>query len=163
MSKESEGYIGSLKYSGKMVEQGMLDARKSAQALTGFDEAVRFFATIQNPEFQEVDLELPVKIRQGSWEVLIPDAIFWVKTPGGIAGTAYLAKAAQKMAENDFENVGIKTILKKSLEAVIWVIRIGKHIGSISIKRFNEVRFRNKNTEIGIPNMMGKILWVPKY
>jgi hypothetical protein len=163
MANEDEKYIGSLKYCGKLVDHGMLDARKSAQALTGFDEAIRFFAIIQNPKFQEIDLELPVKIRQGSWEAYIPDAIFWAKTIAGITGTAYLAKAAQKMAENDFENVGIKTILSKSLEAVQWVIRIGKHLGTISIKKFEQVKFRKENTEIGIPNNDGQILWVPKY
>ncbi len=97
-----------------------------------------------------VDLELPVKIRQGSWEAYIPDAIFWVKTIAGIAETAYLAKAAQQMAENDFDNVAIKTVLAKSFEAIQWVIKIGEHLGTISIKKFEIVKFRNNNTEIGI-------------
>ena len=163
MAKNNEKYLGNLKYCGALIEEGMFDARKSAQALTGFDEAIRFFATIQNPIFQEIDFELPVKIRQGSWEAYIPDAVFWIKTAIGLASTAYLAKAAQKMAENDFDNVGIKTLLKKSVEAIQWVIRIGKHIGTITVKNFESVKFRNDNTEIGIPNSEGELLWVPKF
>ena len=40
--------IGFAKYYGKLVEDGFMDARKSAQALLGFDEAVRFFIYQQN-------------------------------------------------------------------------------------------------------------------
>ena len=67
------------------------------------------------------------------------------------------------MAENDFDNVGLKTLLKKSVEAIQWVIRIGKHIGTITVKNFESVKFRNDNTEIGIPNSEGELLWVPKF
>ena len=38
-----EKYIGYLKYSGKSVEDGLMDARKSAEALLGFDEVLRYF------------------------------------------------------------------------------------------------------------------------
>ena len=163
MAENEEKYIGYIRYCGKLVENGLLDARKSAQALLGFDEAVRFFVGCQNRKLQEIDFELPVRIRQGSWEALIPDTVFWLKTALGVATAAYFAKAAQKMAENDFEDIGIKTIFAKFLEAIQWVIRIGKHIGTVGQKRFDSVKFRNNNTEIGIPNENGEYLWVPKF
>jgi hypothetical protein len=37
---ENEDCIGYLSYSGSLVENGLLDARKSAQALLGLDEAI---------------------------------------------------------------------------------------------------------------------------
>jgi hypothetical protein len=131
-----------IRYCGQLVEDGLLDARKSAQALYGFDEAVRFFAICQSSEFKDIDFDLPVRIRQGSWEALIPDAIFWLKatvgTAVGAAATAYSIKAAQKMAEHDFDNIGLKTVLKKSLEAIQWVINhptamfVGNHRSHIA-------------------------------
>lgn len=166
MASDNEEYIGYIQYCGQLVDSGLMDARKSAQALLGFDEAIRFFVSCQSSDFKEIDFELPVRIRQGSWEALIPDAIFWLKTAAGTAftgaATAYSIKAAQKMAENDFDNIGLKSILIKSLEAIQWVIRIGKHIGTLSIKKFESVKFRNENREIGLPNAKGEYLWVPK-
>ena len=101
MSKanEEEKTLGFIKYTGKLVEDGYLDARKSAQVLIGFNEAVRFFIGCQSPELRQADFELPVRIRKGSWEALIPETIAqWVQAGAGIAATAYASKAAQKMA-----------------------------------------------------------------
>ena len=162
MSTNTEKYIGYIKYSGAMVEHGLMDARKSAQALLGFDEAIRFYVGYQNLKLQKKDYELPVRIRQGSWEALIPDSIFWLKTICTIVGTTYLAKAAQTMAQNDFEDIGIKTIFTKSIEAIQWIVKISKHIGSIGIREFKHGKFRKNNTEIGIPNNDGKYLWIPQ-
>ena len=162
MTQSSERYIGILKYCGESIEDGMLDARKASQALVGFDEAIRFFSIIQNPIFHEVDFELPVKIRQGSWEAYIPDAIMWIKATSALACSAYIVKAAQKMADNDFDEIGIKTVISKSVEAIKWVIKIGKHIGTLTVKKFKQIEFRNDDTEIGIPNKKGELLWVPR-
>ena len=140
----------------------MLDARKASKALVGFDEAIRFFSTIQNPIFHEVDFELPVKIRHGSWEAYIPEAITWVKATVALASSAYVVKAMHKMAENDFDEIGFKTIISKSVEAIKWVIKIGKHIETLRIKKFEKAQFRNDSQEIGIRNKNGEILWVPK-
>ena len=163
MNKIDEHYLSYVRYCGKSVETGLLDIRKSAQALLGFDEAVRFFIGCQSSTLQKANIDLPVRIRQGSWEALIPDTIFWVKTFLGASATAYGIKAAQKMAENDFDNIGLKTVLLKSLEGIQWVIRIGKHVGTITKKKFDSVKFRNDNEEICIPNQNEEILWVPRY
>jgi len=162
MLQNEEKYIGYIRYCGDLVDDGLLDARKSAQALLGFDEAVRFFVGCQNKKLQKTDYEIPVRIRQGSWEALIPEAILLAKTIFGIASVAYATKAASKMAENDFENIGVKTIFSKSIEAIQWIVRIGKHIGTIAQKKLDAVKFRNNNTEIGIPNSKGEYLWVPE-
>ncbi len=160
--ENEEEYIGCLRYTGKLVEDGMLDARKSAQALLGFDEAIRFFVTKQTPELSKSDFEFPVRVRKGSWEIAIPATIAeWIMAGGGVAATAYAAKAAQKMAERDFDNFGFKDIFKKSLIATQWVIKIGKHLGDITIKKFENTKFRDNNQMIGIPNSEGEFLYVP--
>lgn len=150
MEKEEE-QIGYVKYSGKLVQDGYMDARKSAQALLGVDEAVRFFVLQQAPELRELDFEFPVKVKKGSWEIVI----------GGIL-LAYGVKAAQKMAENDFKDIGIKDIFKKAISAIQWVIRIGKHMGDMAIKKFENVKFKDNNNLVGIRNSQGEYLYVPK-
>ncbi|MGQ7263526.1 hypothetical protein [Vreelandella sp. V005] len=150
MGKE-EQQIGYVKYSGKLVQDGYMDARKSAQALLGVDEAVRFFVLQQAPELREIDFEFPVKVKKGSWEIVI----------GGIL-LAYGVKAAQKMAENDFKDIGIKDVFKKAISAIQWVIRIGKHMGDLEIKKFENVKFKDNNNLIGLRNSQGEYLYVPK-
>jgi hypothetical protein len=150
MSAE-EASVGFVRFEGALVEDGYLDARKSAQALLGLDEAVRFFVFQEAPSLRVENLELPVRVKKGSWEIVL----------GGIV-LAYGVKAAQKMAEKDFSNVGMKDVLKRALKAIQWVIRIGKHLGDVTSKRFERVQFRDGNREIGILNSRGEILFVPK-
>lgn len=158
-----EEYIGYLKYEGKLVENGLLDARKAAQALLGFDEAIRFFVGQQSPLLRDLDFEIPVRLRKGSWEALIPITLVdWVVTAVGAGATTYVVTAAKKMAEKDFEKKGLKDIFVHAVEAVQWTIRIGKHLGELTKKKFEKVQFRNENTEIGIPNQEGKYLFIPK-
>ncbi len=160
-SKES--YLGSFKYSGKLVEDGYLDARKSAEALLGLDEAIRYFIGFTSPDFKNIDFEIPVKIRKGSWEALIPETIGgWVQAGIGVVGTAYFTKAAQKMAEKDFFDLGLKDVFIKSIIGIQWLIRIGKHLGGLDQKVFEKLKLRENNSEIGIPNKKNKYLYVPK-
>ncbi|MDD2307938.1 MAG: hypothetical protein PHP53_24760 [Prolixibacteraceae bacterium] len=146
-----EGQLGFIKYTGELVKDGYMDARKSAQALLGIDEAVRFFVFQQAPGLRSSDFEFPVKVKKGSWEIVV----------GGIL-LAYGVKAAQKMADNDFANVGMKDILKKALSAIQWVIKIGKHLGDLTIKKFENVSFAENNNLIGLRNSQGEYLYVPK-
>ncbi len=160
--EQEEKYLGYLKYDGEMVEEGFMDARKSAQALLGFDEAVRFFVFQQAPDLIKTDFEFPVRVKKGSWEIVIPELIELIKLAGGAIATAYGIKAAQKMAERDFDNIGLKDIFQKSLLVIQWVIKIGKHLGDLTLKKFEHVKFKDNNTLIGIRNSEGEYLYVPK-
>jgi hypothetical protein len=160
----SEENIGYLKYEGKLVEAGLLDARKAAQALLGFDEAIRFFVGQQSVVLRDLDFEIPVRVREGSWEALIPNTLIeWVQTAIGAGATTYVITAAKKLAEHDFDKKGLKDVFQRALEAIQWMIRIGKHLGDLTKKRFESVRFRNENTEIGLPNSAGELLFIPRY
>jgi hypothetical protein len=156
-------YIGFARYTGKLVESGLMDARKQAQALTGFDDAVRFFVCQQEPQLKEVDFEFPVVVKQSTWGIHVPEDIWqWIQTGVGIATVAYLATAGKKMAEKDFDGVGLKDLFSKSLKAIQWVIRIGRHLGDLSQREFVGLRWRNQNQEIGIPNPSGEYLFIDK-
>ena len=158
-----EKYLGYIKYQGNSVEDGMMDARKSAEALLGFDSALRHFIARQDPDLEGIEFEIPVRIRKGSWEALIPQTIdAWMQASMGLVATAYLTKAAQKAAERDFENLGFKDAFIKSIEAIKWVAKIGKHLSTLTIREFENVQFSDNNSLIGIPNEKGEILFVPK-
>ncbi len=160
---QNETCIGYLRYSGKLVDEGFLDARKSAQALIGFDEALRFFISYQVPQLADVDYEIPVRVQKGSWEALIPDSVGkWVLMALGAGATVYVTTAAKKMAESDFKEAGIKTLFARSLESILWIARIGAHVGDMTQKTFQGVKWRNNNQEVGLPNAQGEHLFVPK-
>ncbi|MDR5671215.1 hypothetical protein KPA97_68455, partial [Burkholderia cenocepacia] len=78
-----------------------------------------------------------------------------------IAATAYVTNAAKKMAEKDFDGVGFKDIFKTALEALKWIARIGKHLGSLDKRQFDDVKFKENNKLIGIPNESGEYLYLP--
>lgn len=160
-----KGYLGYVKYTGELVEDGILDARKSAKALLGLDHAVRFFTELQNPSLKDIEFEFPVRIKKGTWGILIPDSIVLLnlaKVAGGIVATTYAANAAKKMAEHDFENIGFKTIIQKSLKAIQWVAKIGKHFGTLKQKKFSKnLKWRNNNKEVGIVGINGERLYIP--
>ncbi|MET3550455.1 hypothetical protein [Burkholderia sp. 567] len=161
MSLEAE-FVGFVKYDGKRLESGAFDARKSAKALIGFDEALRQFILAQAPDLRDIEFEIPVRIERGSWIASIPTDISTLFQLGlGIAATAYVTNAAKKMAEKDFDGVGFKDIFKTALEALKWVARIGKHLGNLDKRQFDDVKFAENNEFIGIPNASGEYLFLP--
>ena len=156
-------YIGYLKYSGKLVGDGYFDAKKAAQALVGFDGALRYFVLKQNPNLSDLSFEIPVKIQTGSWQALIPSNIGeWILAGVGISATKYASTALKKMAENDFKNIGFKSVFQKSIKGMQWVIQIGKHLGNITQKQIEKPKFSQNSTVVGIPNSSGQYLNVPK-
>jgi len=158
-----EQYIGYLKYSGKLVEEGYIDVKKTAEALLGFDETLRFFVENDFPELKGKSFEIPVRIQAGSWEALIPVTIAgWVRTALGLAMTAYLTGAATKMAENDFKDKHIVDIFRGALKMLQWVIRLNVHLKGTSIKAIKNIRWRENNEIVSIPDRGGKYIEVPR-
>jgi len=162
MARDEREYLGFIQYVGPSVDSGYLDAKKSAQALLGLDEALRYFVGAQSSELANADYEIPVRIQRGSWQALIPHDIGdWLATALGVGATAYVVTAARQMAKNDFREVGLRQVFAKAIEAIQWTIRIGKHVGTLAKRTFDNVRWRNANTEVGILNAVGEVLFVP--
>lgn len=157
-------YIGYVKYEGSLVDEGLMDARKAAQALVGFDEIVKFYAGRQSKQLRDMDYDLPVLIKKGTWSIqILENLALWSAAGAGIVGTTYLATAAKKMAEKDFDDFGLKDLFRKAFEAAQWTIRIGKHLKDLTKKKFEKVKFADNNSKIGIPNEEGEYLYVPKF
>lgn len=155
--------LGFIRYSGKLVEDGLMDARRQAQALLGFDAALRFFIEERLPQAHDLEFEIPVQVREGSWEALVPTTVgAWLQTGLGVALTAYAAKAAQTIAQNDFKDATTRDIFQRALQGIQWFARIGKHVGDVTIRKFEAVVFGDAGETIGIPNSHGEMLQVLK-
>lgn len=115
--------LGFVKYSGSGLVNGLIDAGSAGSALIGLDEAVRFFNSQQSPAFADINYDIPVQTRAGSWEaVLVASAAV-----GGAFALGYAKKAGEKMAENDFKDIGLKDALKKSMAAIQTLAKLIKH------------------------------------
>ncbi|MFX0136311.1 MAG: hypothetical protein ACFFDN_21905 [Candidatus Hodarchaeota archaeon] len=157
-------YLAFLKYRGKLVEEGFLDARKSAEVLLGFDEIIKYFVQLENPEFYNIEFEVPVRIQKGTWEALIPDDIELFLVKGILAwGVAkYFGSALNEMAKNDFKDIGFKNIIKGAFRSITWVIKIGKHFKRMNKRKLENLKFEQNNEIIGIPDENNNYLYVPK-
>ncbi len=160
-----ENYLAYFKYSGEGIENGYLDLKKSADALNGIDGLLRYHLNKNIPELANVDYELPVRVRKGSWETLIPENMGeWVGLILGTGITTYTYAALKEMAKNDFKDRGFKDLVKQIIKGIKWSIQIAKHMGTTSKKTFDDVIFKDEVgiTFIGIKNEAGNILYVPK-
>jgi hypothetical protein len=117
--------IGFIKYSGPSLQAGIIDAGRAGSALTALDQAIRFFNMQQSPDFGKLQYDVPVLTRAGSWEAVL------------LAGTAvsgafalgYAKKAGEKLAENDFKDIGLRHALSKSMSALQTAVRLIKLTG----------------------------------
>ena len=100
---QKEKRIGYLKYSGTSIKDGLFDMRKSAEALLGFNEILRFFLLKEDPNLLNINFEIPVRVSRGSWMIEIVDKIFSVE---GIVAI-YAIKSAQKAATDGLFEIGI--------------------------------------------------------
>ena len=150
--------IGSIKYEGKAVQPGILDAGKAGMALTGFDELLRYFNSRQSAEWAKIEYEVPVHVRNGSWEAVLLAA-------AGVGASAftmtYVAGAAKEMAKRDFEGVGFRDVFKKSMQALVYFVRLAKHTSKLKGWMLENLKWRKDNSEVGIPNQEGKYEYFP--
>jgi len=126
-----EGYLGYLKYDGDTVEEGIMDARDSASALLGFDSAFRYLIQQEKPAWSKEDLNLPVRIEKGCWQILIPAGLT-------VFAGYYLNATAEKAGQDGFFETGeakdLNKILKAALSSMKWIVKISKHVGAVGDK-----------------------------
>jgi len=166
MSEPNGKCIGYLKYYGESVESGCLDARKSADALAGFDEALRYLIYKEDPTLRAIEFEFPVKIEKGSWGIFIPENIEALITLAGGATllTAYFGTLAVKAANDGVLETGpaknIKKTVKGAITAFRWLAEIAKHCGKLGQSGHKNVTFSDHKT-VQIQRKDGSPLEVP--
>lgn len=157
-------YLAYIKYEGKLVKDGYLDARKSAEILIGIDEIVRFFLFQENKDAAKLAIDIPIRVKKGSWMALLPpDLTGWIIAAFGAGITAYGATALNTIAKNDFKDVTSKDIAKKIVKGIKWNIEIIKHIKKKKVKQFPDakIELREGIQMVGISNDKGNLLFVP--
>lgn len=161
--QEEEKIIAFLKYEGKLVEDGYLDARKSGEALVGIDELLRYFLLQEDPSISGFEFEIPVRVRRGSWETIFPENIdsFVLKGLAIWMAGKYAGTALSEIAKNDFKDVSFKVLLKKAFRDIINVIKLSKHLGTLTKKKFENITFSENNDLVKMINEKGEELWIP--
>jgi len=105
-----------LKYDGELASEGYLDIKKSADVLYGFDKSLRYFLYQENHAIQDIEFDIPIKIRKGSWEALIPDSIEKLIIAVSLFGAgAYGKKALEKWQKEILRNLVLKIYSRKHL------------------------------------------------
>ena len=157
---ENENYVGYLKFYGKNIENGIIQADIAGQALIGFDECIRFFNKKQNPEIILYDYKIPVITEKGSWVVWVLGSMAGM---AGIFGTAYLKKAGEKMAEKDFQDIGFSDFFRKSLLALKNLVDLIKHKkGNINWENEDfHIEQKNDSFFVSIKNESGESILIP--
>lgn len=157
--------FGILKFNGKLIIDGGIDLKTAGESLLGLNEALNFFIKKEYPEFNDFELEIPVQIREGSWEAYITELLtdkYW-EIAGTYLASKYIGPALTEMAKKDFKDFGFSDLVKKTFKGITWVIKISKHLGSMSIKKIDEFLIidKDRSNEIGILDKDGVELWIP--
>jgi hypothetical protein len=143
---------------------GLFRGNFAAQALIGFDEALRFFVEYQDSRLRGINYEIPVRVRRGSWEALIPQNVGdWVAATGGLVVGKYLVTAATEVAKATFKDVTTKEVFVGAIRGIQWTLKIGKHLGDTAIRTFHNVKFRRGDNYPGLVNSRDQVLYVPPY
>jgi hypothetical protein len=150
--------VGYIKYSGRDVERGVIDAGSAGSALLGLDEALRYFNLQQSPDFGALQYDIPVKTKAGSWEALVLGGLAVVGTTFALG---YAKKAGEKMAENDFKEVGLGDVLAKSMDAMKTLARVIKHTRRPSGWENARFAMDNPTAKVCVQNDRGEELLVP--
>lgn len=155
------------KYTGHLVASGYLDARKAALALHGIDEVLRFFIIQQNNALLQYNFDIPIQVRKGSWEAVIPQGFGEWLSMAVSAGFASNANGAiSPLNEDAFKDIGPKNIVNAAIKSIKWVLQISKHMGSLGIRKFKSVKFSGKEPAdvpmVGLENIKGEVLYVPE-
>lgn len=155
---ENQEKIWYLKYSWDSVQEWAFDMKKSAEALLGFDEMLRYFVSKEEPLLANVPYEIPTNIKKGSWEIalLAMSVISIQKYLNSMASTAWKDWFLETWGAKD-----VSKIFKWALSSIQWIIKIRAHRKDKN-RKIEHLKFRNDNQEVGIPNQAGEYLFVPK-
>ncbi len=118
--------VGFIRYHGEAVGKGIIEAKAAGSALIGLDESLRYFNSRQFKDLIVVDYQIPIKTSEGSWVVIVLGGL---GVGASTFALSYLKKAGEKMAENDFKDIGLKDVIAKSLDAIGKFIELVKLTG----------------------------------
>ena len=153
--------IGYLKLYGEAVPTGVISASAAGNLLLGLDECIRYCCRMQSPGLAAIEYEVPVRTSEGSW-------IAWIQEHGVLIASglatygigSYVKKAAEKMAEKDFRDVGLSDVIRKSMDAFRKLLEVLKHTKG-SREWNSRLHWKTVNGVVGIENEAGEIIYIP--
>lgn len=167
---ETMEYIGYIKYQGPNIKDGLFGARDAATALNGFDEVFQYFLSKEEPEFAKLNYDLPVKIEEGSWEILTPENIehlMYVAAGSGIGFCTlkkYFETIADVAGKDGLLQTGpakdITATFRKTYQTILWVIKLVSHMKCFK-KKYEHAKFTDSDQFVIITNDEGEQLKVP--
>lgn len=157
MDVRDEG-VGYISYEWEGAPVGVIDAYAGGEALLGIDEAVRFFNRQQNRGLASSSYEIPVYTGEGSWLAVVMGI---VGVPVATFITAYTKKAAEKMAEKDFSDVGLSDVARKSMDALVRLVEVIKHLKRLPDWQATRVTWSSDASEAFIEDVDGDVIAVP--
>lgn len=153
--------VGYLKLYGDAVPTGVISASAAGNLLLGLDECIRYFCKRQAPGLAAIDYEIPVKTAEGSWIVWIQEHGMLVLSGIATVGAgSYVKKAAEKMAEKDFKDVGLSDVVRKSIDALKKLIDLLKHTKG-SREWVSGLHWSVGAGVVGIRNESGDVIYIP--
>lgn len=157
MDMKFEG-VGYVSYEWERAPSGVIDAYAGGTALIGIDEAVRFFNRQQTRGLASTDYEIPVHTGEGSWVAVVLGIL---AIPAGTFVTAYAKKAGEKMAERDFSEIGFKDIARKSMDALVRLVELIKHLRKAPDWRNTRITWSEDASVAFIDDGAGNVISVP--
>ncbi|MBB4731377.1 hypothetical protein [Xanthomonas arboricola] len=146
------GEVGYLSYEWLSAPDGVIDAYAGGTALIGLDEAIRYFNRRQAKSLSTTNYEIPVRTGDGSWLAVV---IGILSVPVTTFAAAYAKKAAEKMAERDFSELGFKDIARRSMDALVHLIEIMKKTGKPLDLEKTKIRWSKDATKAIITDKNG--------
>lgn len=152
------GGVGFVSYELEGMPTGVVDAGAGGAALAGIDEAIRFFNRQQGGELSAGSYEIPVYTGEGSWLAIVMGLM---AIPATAFVTSYAKKAGEKMAEKDFADIGMRDVARKSMDALVHLVEVIKHLKGLPDWAQTKVAWSQDARKARVFNDGGDVLEVP--
>lgn len=149
--------VGFIKFNDNDLPSGVVDAFAAASALVGLNDCLRFFNHKQARGLSAIPYSVPVRTQPGSWEAVVLGAV----GIGTIFGGAYAKKAGEKMAENDFKDIGFRDLFRKSMDALRTLTDLVKKTGKSSGWESGKLLLDKSGDYVTINSLDGEEFLVP--
>lgn len=153
--------LGLVRYEGEDLAEGVIASNEAITAIRGFDTSLRWWISRNDPGLADIELPVPIRVNRGSWELELPTTIGqWLLTVGGVGASAYVVKAAQKLAERDFDNVGLRDAFAAAFRGLKAAIRLGIHLGGVTKDALGKVTWLDNNRFVEVEGVDGSTIIV---
>ncbi len=153
--------LGKIRYQGEDLQDGVISSAEASVALRGLDRSLQWWISRYDRRLSDFDLPIPVRVNHGSWELELPKTVAeWLMTAGGAGATAYLIKAAQKLAERDFDERGLTDAFKSGFRGLKTAVKLGVHLGGLTKEFIKKLRWLDNNSFVEVESRDGLTLVV---